>query len=97
MPDVSAIADPNTGVSVYWNGYWLVAGGTSVSTPTLAGIANLAGHFRSSSHAENSVIYADLANYADFKDITSGNNGFPCRTGWDFVTGVGRPKGTADM
>jgi len=97
VPDVSAIADPNTGVSLFWNGYWFTVGGTSVSSPTLAGIANLAGHFRASSYAENSVIYADLANYADFKDITSGNNGFPCRTGWDFVTGVGRPKGTADM
>lgn len=97
VPDVSAIADPYTGVSVFWNGYWLTAGGTSVSTPTLAGIANLAGHFRASSTAENSFIYAGLFTYADFKDIKSGNNGFPCRIGWDFVTGVGRPKGADGM
>ena len=97
VPDVSAIADPETGVSLFWHGSWYTIGGTSVSSPTLAGIANLAGHFRASSHAENAVIYGDLANYADFLDIISGNNGYPCRTGWDFVTGVGSPHGLHDM
>lgn len=29
-----------------------------------------------------------------FRDITSGNNGFPCLVGWDYVTGVGSPQGT---
>lgn len=47
--DVSAVADPVTGVSVYdtyganGNG-WIIAGGTSVSSPLLAGVFALAGN-----------------------------------------------------
>ena len=97
VPDVSSDADPNTGVSVFWNGGWYIFGGTSVSSPTLAGIANLAGHFRSNSNAENTAIYSGLGT-ANFRDITSGTAGsFSCLPGWDFVTGVGSPQGTADM
>lgn len=50
-PDISFDADPYTGVSVYdstpCQGYsgWMVFGGTSVSAPSLAGIANLTGTF----------------------------------------------------
>ena len=38
VPDVAAVADPNTGVAVYskYNGGWLSAGGTSVSSPIWA-------------------------------------------------------------
>lgn len=36
--DVSAVADPETGVAVYFNGRILRIGGTSVSAPVLAGI-----------------------------------------------------------
>jgi hypothetical protein len=52
IPDVSSNADPNTGVSVYGWGYnryrqlvhgWMVFGGTSVSTPCMAGMVNLGG------------------------------------------------------
>ncbi len=50
-PDLSFDADPYTGVSIYdstsCQGYvgWQVFGGTSVSAPSLAGIANLSGAF----------------------------------------------------
>jgi subtilase family serine protease len=49
-PDLSFDADPYSGVAVYdsvsCSGMvgWMVFGGTSVSTPALAGIFNLAGH-----------------------------------------------------
>ena len=32
-----------------------------------------------------------------FRDITSGNNGFPALAGWDYTTGVGAPTGTASF
>ena len=56
-PDISAEANPDTGVWVYdSNSYsgvgWYIYGGTSVASPLLAGIANALGHFRASSNAE---------------------------------------------
>jgi subtilase family serine protease len=101
-PDISFDADPNTGVSVYWQGSWLVFGGTSVSSPSLAGIVNLAASsgagFAASSFDElNNRIYAHLADSSpsptsgdDFRDIISGAAGkYRCASFWDFVTGVG--------
>jgi len=99
-PDFSFDADPNSGVSVYdstpCQGFsgWLVFGGTSVSSPSLAGIVNLAGHFYGNSATELSTIYSNLGNATDFRDIVSGTAGsFNATTGWDFVTGVGSNQG----
>ena len=99
-PDFSFDADPNSGVSVYdstpCQGFsgWLVFGGTSVSSPSLAGIVNLAGHFYGNSATELSTIYSNLGNTTDFRDIVSGTAGsFNATTGWDFVTGVGSNQG----
>ena len=38
VADVAAVADPNTGVAIVANGIWEVAGGTSVSSPIIAGL-----------------------------------------------------------
>jgi subtilase family serine protease len=99
-PDFSFDADPNSGVSVYdstscqGNSGWLVFGGTSVASPSLAGIVNLAGHFDANSNAELTLIYGNLGNSNDFRDITAGTAGsFSCTAGWDFVTGVGSNQG----
>jgi kumamolisin len=99
VPDFSFDADPNSGVSVYDStrcqgaSGWLVFGGTSVSSPSLAGIVNLAGG-AASSVDELATIYANLGNSADFRDIISGTAGiFSCVSGWDFVTGVGSNQG----
>jgi kumamolisin len=101
-PDFSFDANPNTGVSVFDStrcqglSGWLVFGGTSVSSPSLAGIVNLAGHFAASSTAELTTIYANRTNTADFRDIVSGTAGsFSAGPGYDFVTGVGSDQGTA--
>jgi len=101
VPDFSFDADPNSGVSVYDSTLcqgvsgWLVFGGTSVASPALAGIVNLAGHFYASSNTELTTIYSDMSNSSDFRDITSGTAGsFNATTGWDFVTGVGSNQGT---
>ena len=94
IPDVSAVADPNSGVWIYDSaaGGWIVVGGTSVATPVVAGITNLrGGGFSVSSNAEMTYIYG---HQSDYTDITTGN----CRThrattNWDFCTGAGVPKG----
>jgi kumamolisin len=93
-PDVSAVADPTTGVWVYSGGGWYIVGGTSVAAPVWAGILNNAGHFYGSSAAELSAIYAGAAG---FNDITNGdcgpNEGYLALGAWSFCTGHGSPNG----
>jgi subtilase family serine protease len=101
--DVSAVADPNTGVAVYdttayqgRSGWWVV-GGTSASAPIIAGVYALAGNEAS---IDNNYPYTHWSS-ANFYDITSGSNGScptsqwcNARTGWDGPTGLGTPNGT---
>ena len=95
--DVSADADPNTGVAVYDTfhvGGWLVFGGTSVATPIIASVFALVNNTSTNS---NSYVYAHKSS---LNDITSGSNGScgaPLCTagvGWDGPTGLGTPNGT---
>jgi subtilase family serine protease len=107
IPDFSFDSDPASGVSVYDStscqglSGWLVFGGTSVASPSLAGVVNLAGHFFASSGLELSTMYSDTIspnswNPTDFRDILTGTaGGNTARAGWDFVTGIGSNQGTA--
>ena len=101
VADVSAVADPNTGVAVYqtYGGSgWTVYGGTSVAAPIIASVYALAGAPGSSDLAVN---YPYL-HTGSLWDVSSGNNG-SCATavlctsgvGWDGPTGLGTPNGTA--
>ncbi|MBS1716766.1 MAG: S53 family peptidase [Armatimonadetes bacterium] len=93
IADVSAVADPNTGVLVRWNGGWYIFGGTSVACPIIAGITNMAGTNRSGGPAQNAQFYANLGS-ANFYDVTSGTAGsYSAAVGWDWPTGVGSPNG----
>ncbi len=97
VPDISSDADPNTGVSVLWNGSWYVFGGTSVSSPCVAGMVNLAStavQYPNGSADLLKNIYASLGT-ANFFDVISGTaGGNTCGAGWDAVTGVGAPRGS---
>ncbi|HVT12012.1 MAG TPA: S53 family peptidase [Fimbriimonadaceae bacterium] len=101
--DIAAVADPNTGVSVYdstpyqsQNG-WLVIGGTSASTPIVAGIVNSSGIVFRNSQALNAKIYTGVGG-ANLHDITSGSSGgFNAGAGWDFPSGAGSPNGLATL
>ncbi len=101
IPDLSFDANPDTGVWLYISkqGGWYVVGGTSVSSPALAGVINLAGSFYASSAAELTEIYGNLGVAADFRDITTDYcgpyAGYNATKGWDFCTGVGVVKGKA--
>ena len=76
-------------------GGWYSVGGTSWSSPTMAGIVNAAGNKAKGSVAELNMIYGELANpteYSDdFNDITLG--GSLCVAGFDKCTGIGSVKG----
>jgi kumamolisin len=97
VPDIAAVADPNTGVWVYdsGNGGWYIVGGTSVSSPLVAGIVNNSGHFYASSAAELAQIYAGSA--GTFAAATTGYCGPQAAfnavaAGWTFCLGVGSPQ-----
>ncbi|MQY39608.1 hypothetical protein SRB17_76350 [Streptomyces sp. RB17] len=99
--DVSAVADPATGVAVYdtYGGSgWAVYGGTSASSPIIASVYALAGTPGSSDYPAK-YPYSHTSN---LYDVTSGNNGscstsYFCTagTGYDGPTGWGTPNGTA--
>ena len=101
VADVSAIADPNTGVAVYDTyrlhpGGWLVFGGTSVSAPIIGAVYALAGNASTFNYA--SFAYSHTSS---FFDVTSGSNGscsgsYLCtgKVGYDGPTGLGTPNGT---
>ncbi|HTV65091.1 MAG TPA: S53 family peptidase [Bryocella sp.] len=100
-PDWASDANPGTGVAVYSTtgcGGWCQVGGTSVSSPTLAGIVNAAGNFHNNNQVELGNTYHDyfegiLTYRRAFYDITVGSNGSPAGTGWDECTGLGSPRG----
>jgi len=99
--DVSAVADPNTGVAVYdstaYQGHsgWMVFGGTSAASPIIASVYALANNFTG---------YAGQFTWGKstlLNDVTTGSNG-SCSPavwcngtgGWDGPTGLGTPNGT---
>jgi subtilase family serine protease len=102
IADVSAVADPATGVSVY-DSYgvtagWYTFGGTSASAPIIAGVYALAGTPSTSSYPAKFPYTA--AGTSSLNDVTSGSNG-TCTTsylctagpGYDGPTGLGTPEG----
>jgi len=102
VPDISADSNPETGVWVLDNfdppfpgPVWYIVGGTSVATPTLAGIVNASGHLAPSSSAELFSLY-NPRNFDSFNDITYGACGYYSGTfsgpGWDLCTGLGSPN-----
>ncbi|KOG86248.1 peptidase S8 [Streptomyces varsoviensis] len=101
VSDVSAVADPATGVAVY-NTYqasgWNVFGGTSASAPIIASVYALAG---TPASGDTPAAYP-YAHATSLNDVTTGSNGsctpdYLCksRKGYDGPTGLGTPNGTA--
>jgi subtilase family serine protease len=101
VADVSAVADPNTGVAVYdstsYQGLkgWLVFGGTSVASPIIGTVYALAGNASSVTYGSYPYSHTSALN-----DVTGGSNG-TCGTylctagaGYDGPTGLGTPNGT---
>jgi subtilase family serine protease len=100
VADVSAVADPNTGLAIY-DTYladgWLVVGGTSLSAPLVAAMIARSGQVIN----DASRIYSHAA---DLYDPVGGSTGF-CgkdylctgKRGYDAPTGVGSPNGLAAL
>jgi subtilase family serine protease len=86
-PDLSYVADPGSGVSVFhstpYEGMvgWFTLGGTSAAAPIAAGRAAATGVVLNPSRIYGSSL--------TFRDVTSGNNGAPCLVGYDLCSGRG--------
>jgi kumamolisin len=97
VPDVSAVADPETGVVIMRiDGKNLEPiGGTSASAPLWAAlIARLNQGLNARVGFLNPVLYGKFA-AGVLRDIVSGNNGaYESGPGWDACTGLGSPHGT---
>jgi subtilase family serine protease len=109
VADVSAVADPNTGVNVYDSNCnivgqllgqcfkgWGVVGGTSASSPIIASVYALAGNASTVNYGSYPYGHTSSLN-----DVTAGNNGtctpgYLCTAGagYDGPTGLGTPNGT---
>ncbi|WP_328904113.1 carboxypeptidase regulatory-like domain-containing protein [Streptomyces sp. NBC_00441] len=100
--DISADADPATGIGVYntvGQSGWSQYGGTSLAAPLVAGMYALAGTPTPGTYPA-SYPYAAQGR---FTDVTEGTNG-PCGDkvceagpGWDGPTGLGTPYGVAGL
>ncbi|HVS35791.1 MAG TPA: S53 family peptidase [Gemmataceae bacterium] len=96
VPDVAAVADPETGVVImHVDGKHLEPiGGTSAAAPLWAAlIARLNQGLKARCGFLNTILYTKCANGV-LNDITEGNNGaYPAGAGWDACTGLGSPDG----
>ena len=96
VPDLSAVANPNTGVRVVLQGQDYQFGGTSVASPVVAGLIGLVNSQRIAAGKAtlgllDPRIYP-LLGTTNFRDIKTGSNGgYSAKAGYDLVTGIGAP------
>ena len=107
IADVSADADPNTGPAIYVTDTpdleglpsgWNIVGGTSASSPFIAGVIGLAGNPQKFPNAS-----AFYTGHSGLFDVVGGNNftgvdcggDYQCNAvpGYDGPTGWGTPNG----
>ena len=108
VADVSADADPSPGLAVYdtsippgfdgLNPGWIAVGGTSASSPFVAGVVGLAGNGGTITPA---FLYQ---NRHAFFDVIGGSNGYcggdylcTAKKGYDGPTGLGTPNGATGL
>lgn len=99
VPDIAAVADPNTGYSMYCRDYggWIGVGGTSLSAPIWGGMTSVANANRVAAGGKrlgflNPLLYKAGIGGKGFHDITVGSNGTPLYSagpGYDNTTGFG--------
>jgi protocatechuate 3,4-dioxygenase beta subunit len=102
-PDVSFLADPNTGVAIYdsfdfgTSTPWVQVGGTSLACPCWAALVSIADQGRALEGrppldgVKDTLPTLYQLGSLDFHDILQGNNGFLAGVGYDLVTGLGSP------
>ena len=98
-PDISAVADPFTGVKIVFDQQDMVGGGTSLAAPIWAGIAAVTNQYLLESDGRllgnlNPLLYriSQGARLPAFRDVVLGGNAVDSAApGYDLVTGLGTP------
>lgn len=98
-PDISAVADPFTGLKIVFNHQVIVGGGTSQAAPLWAGIAAVMNQYLGEHGGRplgdlNPLLYrvAEGSRLPAFRDIVLGGNAVAIAgPGYDLVTGLGTP------
>ncbi len=99
-PDISAVADPFTGVKIVFGQQELVGGGTSLAAPIWAGITAVMDQYLTELDGQllgdfNARLYqvAQGARLPAFRDVVLGGNAVDrAGPGYDLVTGLGTPN-----
>ncbi|MEZ0110997.1 N-acetylneuraminic acid mutarotase [Catenulispora sp. EB89] len=101
--DISAVADPKTGLAVYdtlGQPGWVQVGGTSLSAPLITAMYALAGAPAAGTYP---VTYPYAFGGNHLFDVTKGSDGScgnvlcTAGVGWDGPTGLGTPNGTTAL
>jgi kumamolisin len=100
VPDVSAVADPFTGVKIIYEQTPKIGGGTSQSAPIWAALTVLMNQYVIDNGGRplgdiNTLLYriAEGSRLPGFRDITLGANAVDLPSGgYDLVTGLGSPN-----
>jgi kumamolisin len=98
-PDISAVADPFTGVRIVLDQQQVVGGGTSLSAPLWAGIAAVINQYLTANGGAllgdlNPLLYriTEGARLPAFHDVVRGGNAvYDAGPGYDLATGIGTP------
>lgn len=108
LSDLALVASPLTpGFALYYDNKWEVAGGTSFSTPVVAGLVAQAieavgqrlGHlnpalYRIANSPEYNTVFHDIT-AGDNNNIGGPGSGYKAGVGWDYPTGWGVLDGAA--
>jgi kumamolisin len=97
VPDVAALADPETGYMTLVDGNWGVVGGTSAVAPLWAGLISLLNEKLGKPVGYlHPALYGTVEQHKALHDVVSGTNGaYKAGPGWDACTGLGTPDGQA--
>ena len=104
VSDISAVANPNTGVGVIYGGKVYQFGGTSVSSPIIASIFAVADYKPTQGTYAGASLYNKANATTNIYDVVGGAKNGNCPTatakwcttgtGWDGPTGLGAPLNT---
>ncbi len=97
VPDMAGNANPSTGYLLQVHGRTTVIGGTSAIAPLFSAlIARINESVGKPVGYINPLLYTAKDREKAFYDVVSGSNGsYRAAAGWDPVTGLGRPIGSA--
>ncbi len=88
--DISGLADPNTGIQIYYRGKFITVGGTSVTAPLMTSLFARINKLKNLPFI-NPILYQNITCFYDI--ISGNNNSYYSSLNWDCCSGLGVPDG----